>query len=329
MTDTIKFKLGRFEGPGGVFTGMVAGDRVHRIGELADAAWGADPTIADLLQEWPRSFALLQGAVQAGLRGGVELDGLSIVAPLPTPRQVFCCGANYSKHVVQMMLATNVHPGLAGLDEAGRQAFAWSVVEEQARASDPYIFMKTVSSVTGPYAEVRLPDFSDKIDWEVELGVVFGRDAYEETPQTAMDAVAGYLVVNDLTARDKVRRTDPGSIGTDWIAGKGSPGFLPTGPFFVPAAFIPDPYALAMRLSVNGVVRQQARTGEMTFDIVRQIAFLTRFARVYPGDILCTGTPDGNAIADGSFLRHGDVVEAEIDGLGMQRTRFAARHRAS
>ena len=321
MVSPQRFAIGRFEGGGDPFLGLAAGGAVYPVAAVTDA-FGSDPGLRRLLEHWPRSFELLRRAFADTSVPALDLADLRVLAPLPNPRQVFCCGANYAKHVIQMMLATNVNPGLAGLDEAGRQAFAEAVVAEQAASSDPYIFMKTVSSVTGPFDDVVLPNFSERIDWEVELAVVFGREAHLETRDTAMSAVAGYMVVNDLTARDRVRRTDPGSIGADWVAGKGAPGFLPTGPWFVPAAFVEDPLALRMTLKVNGKVRQQAGTGEMTFDIARQIVFLTQFARLLPGDLLCTGTPEGNAIADGSFLQDGDVIEAGIEGLGEQRTRF-------
>ncbi len=322
MTVPPRFAIGHFESDADRFLGVILNDRVRRVSDL-DPAAGKEPDLLGLLDDWPASFDRLQRAVAAEPQGPVfELATLTPLAPLPNPRQLFCCGANYAKHVIQMMLATNVHPGLYGLDEPGRLAFARAFVAQQARESDPYIFMKTISSITGPEAVVELPPFSDRIDWEVELAVVFGRAAHRETRATAMSAVAGYMVVNDVTARDKVRRTDPGAIGADWVAAKGAPGFLPSGPWFVPSAFVTDPHALEMKLRVNGKVRQHARTGEMTFDIPRQIEFLSGFVRLLPGDILCTGTPEGNAIADGSFLRDGDVIEAEIEGLGCQRTRF-------
>ncbi len=320
---TGSFSLGRFRHQDGDFLGLVVAGRVHRVDEIEEGQFRRGIGLRDLLDDWALSFEALRRATLAlPADGGVPVDGLKALAPLPDARQVFCCGANYAKHVKQMMLATNVHPGLTGLDDAGRDAFAQAFVEQQARESDPYIFMKTVTSICGPDATVDLPAFSRSIDWELELAVVFGREAHLETADSALSAIAGYMVANDLTARDKVRRTDPGSIGADWVMGKGAPGFLPTGPYFVPAAFIPDPLDLEMRLSVNGTLRQHANTGEMTFDLVRQIVHLTGYAKLMPGDILCTGTPDGNAVADGSFLQDGDVVEADIALLGAQRVTF-------
>lgn len=313
------FRIGAFANGGARMLGLVVEEVAVPFHELGVAGIDGGTSLRGLLGDWQNAFDELKRAA-AKLRPGQgsPIGTLGLEAPLPDPAQLFCCGANYARHVIQMMLATNVHPGLAGLDDAGRQAFAEEMVAAQARESDPYIFMKTITSITGPRAVVALPEFSRRIDWEVELGVVFGREAYRETRESAMSAVAGYLLVNDMTARDKVRRTDPGSIGTDWVAGKGAPGFLPMGPWFVPAAFVEDPHDLPLRLWVNGELRQDSNTREMTFDIPRQIEFLTRYARLLPGDVLCTGTPEGNAIATGSWLKDGDVVEAEIPGFGRQ-----------
>lgn len=314
------FRIGAFTDGEARYMGLIVEDVVTPFQDLGIAGMDGRTSLRSLLGRWSDAFDEL-ARVAAHVRPGQghSLETLAVEPPLPDPVQLFCCGANYARHVIQMMLATNVHPGLAGLDEAGRQAFAQEVVAAQARDSDPYIFMKSITSITGPHAKVDLPEFTAKVDWEVELAVVFGRDAYRETRGSAMSSVAGYLLVNDMTARDRVRRTDPGSIGADWVAGKGAPGFLPMGPWFVPAAFVQDPHDLPLRLWVNGELKQDSNTREMTFDIPRQIEFLTRFVRLLPGDILCTGTPEGNAIATGSWLKNGDVVEAEIPGFGRQR----------
>lgn len=304
------------------FLAIILEDRAIPVSGLGIAGMDGKTGLRDLLDDWDVAFPVLQSAVaRLGAGDGSPVAALETLAPLPNPAQIFCCGANYARHVIQMLLATNIHPGLAGLDDAGRQVWAEDFVAQQAKESDPYIFMKTVSSITGPNATVTLPGFSECIDWEEELAVVFGRQCYLESRDSAMSGVAGYMLINDMTARDKVRRTDPGSIGADWVAGKGAPGFMPMGPWFVPAAFVEDPHNLSLRLWVNGELKQSSNTGEMTFDIPRQIEFLTRFARILPGDILCTGTPEGNAIANGAWLRDGDLIEAEITGLGRQHNR--------
>jgi 2-keto-4-pentenoate hydratase/2-oxohepta-3-ene-1,7-dioic acid hydratase in catechol pathway len=108
-------------------------------------------------------------------------------------------------------------------------------------------------------------------------------------------------------------------LGTDWLRSKGQPGFLPLGPYFVPSAFVPEPHRLKMRLTVSGRVMQNETTADMLFGIERQIEYISRYARLLPGDIICTGSPAGNGTHYNRFLREGDVMEAEIEGLGRQR----------
>lgn len=316
-----RFALGNFSLAGGApFLGLVVEDRVTPVASLGPA-FGDSPTLLHLLQDWSRSFTLLASAVEAGhATSKIAVDALTAHAPLPRPAQVFCTGANYAEHVIQMILAPG-RPEVAGMSPKEARHYAEDVVTRQAAGSDPFVFMKPVTAVAGPEDPLPLPYFSSKLDWELELAAIIGREAYRVARPDALSYVAGYVVANDMTARDKVRRADAGSIGADWIAGKGSPGFLPIGPLFVPSQFIADPHALEMRLWVNGELKQSDTTGSMTFDIPRQIEFLSGYARLLPGDILCTGTPAGNGIADGSFLKPGDVVEAEIEGLGRQRTR--------
>lgn len=315
-----RFALGCFNrAEGAPFLGLVIDDRVTPVASLVPA-FGEKPTLLQLLQDWSRSFALLSSAIAEGRAAeAIAVDALAAHAPLPRPAQVFCTGANYAEHVIQMILAPE-RPEVAGMSPEEARRYAEDVVARQAAGSNPFIFMKPVTAIAGPEDPLPLPYFSSKLDWELELAAVVGREAYRVARSDALSYVAGYMVANDMTARDRVRRTDAGAIGADWIAGKGSPGFLPIGPLFVPSQFIADPHALKMRLWVNGELKQNDTTGSMTFDIPRQIEYLSGFARLLPGDILCTGTPAGNGIADGSFLKPGDVIEAEIEGLGRQTT---------
>lgn len=220
-----------------------------------------------------------------------------------------------------MVQILGVPPDTDGMNAQEKRAFGEAYVARQLAESEPYVFMKTVSSIAGPCDDLILPDFSDKADWEIELGAVIGHVPKGTTRKSALSCVAGYMVVNDLTARDKVRRTDPGAIGPDWLSAKGAPGFLPTGPYFVPAAYVADPQNLMMTLKVNGEVMQSESTSDMTFDIAWQVAFIARHVRMLPGDILCTGSPAGNGVTRGRFLKAGDVMEAEIAGLGQQVVR--------
>jgi 2-keto-4-pentenoate hydratase/2-oxohepta-3-ene-1,7-dioic acid hydratase in catechol pathway len=203
--------------------------------------------------------------------------------------------------------------------EAERRARAEKMMDERARAELPYCFIKLPSCVIGPRDAVVLPRNVVKPDWELELGVVIGRRARHVTAASAMDYVAGYAVVNDVTARDHVFRRDASALGADWLSGKCFPTFLPFGPLIVPRRFVADPYQLTITLSVNGTVYQNETTADMMIGIERQIEFLSDRLELLPGDVICTGSPYGNGAAFGIFLKPQDVMEGSITGLGTQR----------
>jgi 2-keto-4-pentenoate hydratase/2-oxohepta-3-ene-1,7-dioic acid hydratase in catechol pathway len=134
-----------------------------------------------------------------------------------------------------------------------------------------------------------------------------------------MEHVAGYAIANDVSARDLIPRTDYKLLGTDWLRARGQLGFLPLGPYFVPARCVADPYDLRIRLSVAGKLMQNETTADMMFDIVRQIEYISRYTPLLPGDVICTGSPAGNGTHYNRFLTDGDLMVGEIDGLGTQR----------
>ncbi len=191
------------------------------------------------------------------------------------------------------------------------------------RESKPYMFAKATTSVTGPGATVYLPPESKKVDWEVELGVVIGRRGRRISPDAALDHVAGYTVVNDVSARDLTRRTDV-PFTFDWLQGKCFDTFAPIGPWIVPARCIDDPQQLGLRLTLNEEVMQDASTSGMIFDVREQIAFLSGFLTLEPGDIIATGTPTGVGMARSLFLKPGDVMVASVDQIGALRNPVAA-----
>lgn len=325
--DETRFALGSFAKDGGLpFLGFVHNGGVVPLSVLDPKKFPADVTLRQLLEAWESSLAALKTSFArvVDARTRIPIVNLRACAPIPNARQVFCAGANYRRHVVEMVVAVGLGPETDGMNAEARRAYGEAYVTRQLAESDPYIFLKPVTSIAGPCDDLVLPDFSESTDWELELGAVIGRDAYRVAPEEALSCVAGYMIVNDLTARDKVRRTDPGALGLDWVAAKGAPGFLPTGPYFVPAEYVPDPQDLKMRLAVNGEIMQDSNTSDMTFGIARQIAFISRYARMLPGDILCTGSPAGNGVARGLFLKHDDVMVAEIEGLGRQVVRCVA-----
>ena len=319
------FALCTFRGPDGrKAVGLCIEDSVWSIASLAQADRPdgnilAGSSVMDLLEDWDASFEALRryGAIaRGGSVPALPLASLDLRSPLEYPRQVFCTGANYRKHVVDLTVDMGVGP--EGLDSDGLRAWATEMMEKRAKEGEPYSFTKPVSAIAGPNDPLVVPATTTKLDWEIELGVVIGRGGYNIQLADAMDHVAGYVIVNDISARDLIARTDYKMLGTDWLRAKGQPGFLPVGPLFVPACFVSDPYDLSLRLTVSGKVMQDESTADMLFDIARQIEYTSRYARLLPGDIICTGSPAGNGTHYDRYLQPGDVMTAEITGLGRQ-----------
>ena len=279
----------------------------------------ANKNVLALLDRWDEVLPLLDRVAEAPSSSArwFSLADLQTHAPVDLPRQVFCTGANYRKHVVDLTVDAKVGP--EGLDEAGLRAWAEKMMDDRVANGEPYVFTKPVSAISGPFDDLVLPRTTTKPDWELELAVVIGRGGYQIPLDQALDHVAGFTIVNDISARDLIPRTDYKMLGTDWLRSKGQPGFLPMGPYLVPKQFVPDPHKLAMRLSVSGQVMQNETTADMLFGIERQIEYISRYSRLLPGDIICTGSPAGNGTHYGRFLRNGDVMEASIEGLGSQR----------
>jgi 2-keto-4-pentenoate hydratase/2-oxohepta-3-ene-1,7-dioic acid hydratase in catechol pathway len=188
--------------------------------------------------------------------------------------------------------------------------------------TEPVVFMKAADTVVGPDDEVLVPRRSERTDWEVELAVVIGRKAaYLDSAEQAADHIAGYAISHDVSERDfQLER------GGQWDKGKNAATFNPFGPWLVTADEVPDPQSLGLRLWVNGELKQDGTTKDMVFDVPYLVYYLSQFMTLYPGDVINTGTPAGVALGvpGTPYLRPGDVVELEIDGLGRQRQRFGA-----
>jgi 2,4-diketo-3-deoxy-L-fuconate hydrolase len=178
--------------------------------------------------------------------------------------------------------------------------------------SEPVLFMKAPSALSGPFDSVVLPPGASKTDWEVELGVVIGRDARHVSREHAHEYVAGYTLVNDYTERGFQR-----DRGGQWTKGKSADTFCPVGPYLVTADAL-DPTAVELCLSVNGIERQRAPTSDMIFDVPTLIAYVSAFMTLLPGDLLSTGTPEGVGFARKPpvFLAPGDRVRYQGSGLG-------------
>jgi 2,4-didehydro-3-deoxy-L-rhamnonate hydrolase len=324
----MRFELGTFshDGLGTSFAAMVVDGRAVSLADLAtvgviDAA--AARSTRALLDRWdevlPRLAAFADAS--AGDIGWLAVEQLHVHAPI-RPRQVFCAGANYRKHVVDLAIDSGVAP--RGLDAAGRRAWAEEMMDRRAREGEPYVFTKPVSSIAGPHDPIVVPATTNKLDWELELAVVIGRTCHRVPRNEAMEVVAGFTIANDLSARDLIPRTDYAMLGTDWLRGKGQPGFLPLGPTIVPAAFVGDPHDLRLTLTVADRVMQDESSADMLFRIDHLIEYLTTYVTLLPGDLLLTGSPAGNGTHHGRFLQPGDVMTGEIAGLGVQRATCVA-----
>ncbi|GAB7551819.1 ureidoglycolate lyase [Novosphingobium sp. 11B] len=187
---------------------------------------------------------------------------------------------------------------------------------------EPVVFNKWVSCIQGPNDPVTVPRGSRKTDWEVELGVVIGTEAYQVDEAAALDHVAGYCVINDVSEREWQQER-----GATWDKGKGFPGFGPIGPWLVTADEVGDPQALSMWLEVNGKRVQNGSSATMIFTVAQIVSYLSQFMRLLPGDVITTGTPPGVGLGQKPepwYLKGGDVVTLGIEKLGSQRQEFVS-----
>ena len=308
------FALARFGAGADVRLGLVAGDRIRSLGpdELGATDLNAFLGAAD----WDRLAALATSDGEEWM----PLADVTLTAPVQ-PRQVLQAGANYREHVIELV-AAGLTQNTDRTPEEARE-FAAKMMDDRAANGEPYFFIGLPACVVGDDVPLALPAYSDVHDWELELAVVIGREAFRVSREDALDHVAGYTIVNDITTRDLVFRKDMKEIGTDWYRAKNAPGFLPTGPFLVPAAFV-DAENLGVRLELNGQLMQNGSTSDLLFDIPALISAASQTMPLLPGDLLLTGSPPGNGQHWKRFLRDGDVMTGSIDGLGTQVVRCVA-----
>jgi 2-keto-4-pentenoate hydratase/2-oxohepta-3-ene-1,7-dioic acid hydratase in catechol pathway len=236
------------------------------------------------------------GRVTAALsNGGLPAVQGRIGAPIARPGKVVCVGLNYSDHAA----------------ETGQEA-----------PKRPVVFMKDPATVVGPFDHVLIPRGSSKTDWEIELGVVIGSFArYLDSPDAGLKAVAGYAISHDVSEREFQLELSP-----QWDLGKSCETFNPLGPWLVTAGEVADPQQLGLRLWVNGQPRQDGCTANMIFPVGYLVWYLSQYMVLEPGDLINTGTPAGVALGlpDHPYLRDGDQVRLEVDGLGQAEQRFVA-----
>ncbi|WP_063763702.1 fumarylacetoacetate hydrolase family protein [Actinoplanes subtropicus] len=314
------FAIGTFEVDGARFPALVHGDDVHdiravlpevrRTGDLFEA-WEANlDVLASFLAESPAAPHTLSRRLDSGR--------LHVLPPVDPVGPILAAGVNYREHIIQMAVAHKL--GNEGASDEQLRADAAAEIDERVAAGDPYVWTGIPSAVSGAYDAVRLPDFGGDVDWEAELGVVIGRSAHRVRVEDALDVVAGYTIVNDVSARSLIPRPDVANIGTDWFRAKNQPTFFPTGPFLVPARFVPDPMRLRIQLRLNGRLMQDSSTSNMAFGVRELISYISSVAVLNPGDVISTGSPAGNGSHWKRFLQGGDVIEITIEGLGVQRT---------
>ena len=324
MTDSV-FKLGTFTRDGAKpFVGLVFGEYAVALGDLMAVGATALPASAafsmlDLLEDWNRNFdALVKLAAKAASARHQALSTLKVLAPVPRPSKILCSAANYSGHLAEMKKFTSTGSGV----EPSK------VYAGDKSTSQAYLFLKAPSAVTGPYDDIVLPDnTAHQIDWEAELGVVIGDRARRVSEADALRHVAGFIVFNDVSCRDVLFRPDRPNFKTDWLSSKSFDSFAPSGPFLVPRAFVADHKLLHVTLKLNGEIKQDGLAGDMIYSPEEQIEYASKMMTLEPGDIFATGTLGGVGQGSGTFLKPGDVIETEIEGLGCQRNKVVAgRH---
>lgn len=289
------FRLITYQSERGPRAGVVVGDGFV---DAADATGHpAYATMLGILEDWDAALPALDKAAGSATRART-LENIVLLDPVHYPVTIYCAGANYTDHVRRMAEIQNL-PMDPDPHEVGLK---------------PWHFIKPSRSAVGDGAVVALR--SAKMDWEVELAAVIGRATRNVSIERALECVAGYTVANDLSARDLTKRphiADASPFKYDWVGQKCFDGACPLGPWIVPASRIAYPQALGLRLTVNGVVKQDSNTSRMIFTLAEQISHLSSCLTLHPGDVILTGTPNGVGAESGEFLRAGDTVHAEVE----------------
>lgn len=314
---TALYALGTFSKPDGpAWPGIVRSGHVLPLhAALADIP----RDLSLILRNWEAWSAPIHAAA-ARREGWLAEADLQVHLPY-LPENLYCSGANYHRHVVDLIVARG-SPGMrSDLPIEERRAFADALMRQRAATGAPFVFIASRSSIAGGRDPLVLPYDCQEPDWELELAVIIGKPARRVSRAEALDYVAGYTIANDITARELVERPDMPQMGMDWVSSKNSPGFKILGPYVTPARFVPDPQALHVHLQLNGQVMQDEGTDDMIFPVRRLIEFISARCALLPGDVILTGSPAGNGAHYGRFLQDGDVMQGEICGLvGVQIT---------
>jgi 2-keto-4-pentenoate hydratase/2-oxohepta-3-ene-1,7-dioic acid hydratase in catechol pathway len=304
-----KFSIGKILDNNSDAAVVVIGNDVICLNSLLAATGNEDLPggfgLSEMLDHWDVWLPRLKSVVGAfenkvSIRNACEIEAVSEVTwlpPIQRPRKLICMGTNYSGHAAE-------------------------VSSDPLKA--PYSFIKSTSNtLRGSGATITLLDIAQMNDWEAELAVVIGRAARHVEEGRALDYVAGYTIINDVSARDWVM-SSPKFLGIDWVVGKSIDGYAPMGPTFTPAEFVSDPQNLDIELTVNGKVMQHGNTRQMVFNIAQIIAHLSKIMTLEPGDVIASGTPEGTGFGQKPmvFLQDNDVVRCTITGLGTLENKF-------
>ena len=274
---------------------LVGGDTVVDLEQaLPGRAWTA--STLTVLGAWDEALPALRALAGAKPAGARPLTGVRLLAPLLYPPAIYCTGANYMDHAREMSSEGK------GVDK---------------KSTQPYLFLKSgPHCVIGPGEEIRLPGVSKSVDWEGEFAVVIGRRGRNIRTGDAMKHVAGYTIMNDLSARDLSRRPDWPRWNIDWFGHKNFETAAPLGTWIVPREQISKPYDCRLQLWVNQQKMQDSLVSGLIFDIAEIIEYTSRRMTLLPGDVIATGTPSGVGRPRGIFLKPGDRVRIEISGIG-------------
>ena len=290
------FRLLNYLGNDGPRAGILAGgaDIIDLREALPEKAWCVS-TLA-VLNAWDEALPALHALANKPLAKPVPLASVKLLPPILYPPAIYCTGANYMAHAEEMSAEG------AGVDKATTQ---------------PYLFLKAPQHcMIGPGDAIRLPNTSKKVDWEAECAVVIGKKGRNISVANAMQHVAGYTIMNDVSARDLSRRPDWPRWGIDWFGHKNFETAAPMGPWITPADQVPDITQCRLQLWVNQEKMQDTLVDQLIFNIPELIEYLSRRMTLLPGDVIATGTPSGVGRPRGIFLKPGDKVRVELDCVG-------------
>jgi 2,4-didehydro-3-deoxy-L-rhamnonate hydrolase len=279
----------------GARIGVMVNDQVADAEEALTLVTGGRSDMRAVLASWDDALPRLAALADAAASGKVATRPASevrLLAPVAHPTNLYCAFANYVDHMHEM---------------GGQPA--------DKTVEDPYVFQVPATAVSGPGDPIIIPPGMDRTDWEGELAAVIGQTARDLSVDDALSCVAGYTIVHDVSIRGGARRGANGGR-PDFLASKGRATFKPMGPSIIPAQFIPDPQALRLRTWVSGELKQDSSTAQMIFTTAELISWLSRLSGLVPGDVIATGTPAGVGMPKGTFLKPGDTVEIEIEGIG-------------